>query len=602
MPINDAPRIAPRAPLRTPSNTRVPVARARRNSATAAGVQAPSAVEVERDYLRTGQVWQRTLAVTGYPREVSHGWLAPMLRAAGELDMALHIRPMAPQLAADRLRRQRARLESSRRIDAERGRLRDPALDAAAQDADELASALARGESRLFRAGLYLSVTAESRDELEHRCERVKALCASMLLHVVPATFRPLDGWLSTLPLACDRLGLRRAFDTKALAAAFPFASADPPLESSGVLYGVTDSGAPVLVDRFARTNFNSIGLAYSGAGKSYWAKLGALRLLYQGVQVFIIDPEDEYRALCQAVGGAYLPLTSIALNALELSGEDDDERGGLDERILFLADLLELLAGGMNASELAVLDRAARAAYQSVGITSDPATHRRPAPLLADLARAMTDDGDTGRRLAERLSPYVTGSHSSLFSRPTSVRPDGHLVCFSLRGLPERMRAPALMLALDAIWRSLEGPLRRRTVVVDEAWDVMRETSNGRHEAPGARFLFTLAKKARKRWTGLTTLTQDPGDLLDSPLGQAVVNNACEHFLMRQSAQAIERVGDAFALTAGERRYLLTCPVGHGLLLANEQGQRIPLAVKASHAEHKVVTSNPAEIARAGE
>ena len=561
---------------------------------------APAAVEVERDWLRTGDVWQRTLTVVGYPREVGRGWLAPLLRAAGELDLALHIEPIAPALAADRLRRQRARLESSRRIDADRGRLTDPVLAAAVEDADELAGALARGESRLFRSGVYLSVSAGSREELEHRTERVKALCASMLLHVVPATFRALDGWLSTLPLGADRLGLRRTFDTAALSAGFPFASADPPLED-GVLYGLTDSGAPVLVDRFARTNFNTVTLAYSGAGKSYKAKLEALRLLYRGVQVFILDPEDEYHALCEAVGGAYLPLTgarAVALNALDLPEvADEDEGRALDERILFLADLIELLVGGLDGGELAVLDRSARAAYDTAGITSDPATHRRPAPLLADLVRALQDESETGRRLAERLSPYATGSHSSLFDRPTSVKPDSHLVCFSLRGLPERMRAPALMLALDAIWRSLEGPLRRRVVLVDEAWDLMRETPSAAREAPGARFLYRLAKKARKRWTGLTTITQDPGDLLDSPLGQAVVNNACEHFLLRQSPQAIERVGQAFGLTKGERRYLLTCPVGHGLLIAAEQ--RIPLAVKASPDEHELVTSDPAELAR---
>ncbi len=561
---------------------------------------APSAVQIERDCLRTGSVWQRALAVTGYPREVDQGWLAPLLQAAGELDLTLHIGPIPPALAADRLRRQRARLESSRRIDADRGRLSDPTLAAAAEDAEELASALARGESRLFRSALYLSITAPSREELQERTERAKALCASMLLHVVPATFRAWEGWLSTLPIGSDRLRLRRTFDTPALAAGFPFASADPPLED-GVLYGLTQSGAPVLVDRFAHTNFNSVVLAYSGAGKSYKAKLEALRLLYRGVQVFILDPEDEYHALCEAVGGAYLPLTgpnAVALNPLDLPATSEESRA-LDERILFLADLIELLAGGLDGGELAVLDRSARAAYHAAGITTDPATHRRPAPLLADLVRALEAESDTGKRVAERLSPYATGSHSSLFDRPTSVQPDSHLVCFSLRELPERMRAPALMLTLDAIWRSLEGPLRRRVVLVDEAWDLMRETPSARREAPGARFLFRLAKKARKRWTGLTTITQDPGDLLDSPLGQAVVNNACEHFLLRQSPQAIDRVGKAFALSAGERSHLLTCPAGHGLLLTGEQ--RIPLAVKASPAEHELITSDPAELAEAG-
>lgn len=570
----------------------------RRAGADESTLLAPGAVELERDRLCAGERWQRTLAVVGYPREVSRGWLDPLLRAAGELDLTLHIAPTPPQVAADRLRRQRARLESSRRLDADRGRLADPVLDAAAEDAQELASRLARGESRLFRSGLHLSITASSRQELEERTERARALCASLLLHTVPATFRPLDGWLSTLPLGIDRLRLARTFDTSSLAACYPFASSDPPLEQGGVLYGVSDSGAPVITDRFARANFNSVVLAYSGAGKSYAAKLEALRLLYQGVQVFILDPEDEYRTLCEATGGSYLPLTgphAVAINPLDLP--DSGQARALDERILFLADLVELLAGGLAAGELAVLDRAARASYHAAGITADPSTHRRPAPLLADLVHALSEESDTGKGLAERLSPYAAGSHSSLFDRPTSARPASHLVCLSLRGLPERMRAAALMLTLDAIWRSLEGPLRRRIVLVDEAWDLMREVPGTRREAPGARFLFRLAKAARKRWTGLTTLTQDPGDLLDSPLGQAVVNNATQRLLLRQSPQAIDRVGEAFGLTPGERRYLLTCPTGHGLLLTGED--RIPLQVKASPAEHELITTDPAELAK---
>jgi type IV secretory pathway VirB4 component len=279
------------------------------------------------------------------------------------------------------LRRQRARLESSRRIDAQRGGLGDPTIDAAAQDADELAGRLARGESRMFRSGLYLSVQAESRQELDERSERVRTLCASLLLHVVPATFRALEGWTTTLPLGLDGLRLRRAFDTEALAAAFPFAATDPPLDEHGVLYGVSDAGAPVLVDRFARENFNAVLLARSGAGKSYLAKLEALRLLYRGVQVFVIDPEDEYRRLCDAVGGAYRSLIGpepATLNPLDLPAGGHART--LDERILFLAELTELLLGdGLSGRELAALDRAARATYAQAGITSDPQTHHRP-------------------------------------------------------------------------------------------------------------------------------------------------------------------------------------------------------------------------------
>jgi type IV secretory pathway VirB4 component len=553
----------------------------------------PPAVELVHDHLRAGETWQRTFAVIGYPREVARGWLAPLLQAAGELDLSLHVDPLSPHLAADRLRRQRARLESSRRIDQQKGRLPDPTVEAAAEDADELAARLARGESKLYRSGLYLSVRADSKRELDERCQRVRTLCASLLLHVVPATFRPLEGWQTTLPLGLDRLRLRRAFDTDALAAGFPFAALDPPLDPDGVLYGITDSGAPVLVDRFARESYNAVLLARTGAGKSYLAKLEALRLLCRGVQVFVIDPEDEYRRLCDAVGGAYLSLSGpepATLNPLDLP-RDGHERT-LDERILFLAELVELLTEGLAGRELAALDRAARSCYEQAGITRDPATHQRPAPLLRDLVLALEAEGATGQSLAEQLAPYATASHSSLFDRPTSARPDCHLVCFSLRGLPERLKTPALLLCLDAVWRSLEGPLRRRCVVVDEAWILMREPA-------GARFLFRLAKSARKRWCGLTAITQDAGDLLSTDLGQSVVSNAATQLLLRQSPQAIERVGEAFKLTTGERRYLAACPTGSGLLLTGDQ--RIPLKVVASSEEHSLVTTDPAELAAEG-
>jgi type IV secretory pathway VirB4 component len=568
--------------------SRMPLTR----SEASGSLAGPSALELERDCVRVGNRWQRTFAVIGYPREVTRGWLAPLLRAAGELDLTLHVEPVPPAVAAINLQRQRARLESSRRIEHDRGRLADPTIAAAAEDADELASRLARGESRLFRNGLYLSVSAEHRDELDARSERVRGLCASLMLHAVPATFRPLDGWVSSLPLGMDRLRLRRAWDTEALAAAFPWASIDPPIEDDGVLLGVTDSGAPVIADRFARENYNAVILGRSGAGKSFLAKVETLRLLYRGVQTWILDPEEEYRRLCEEVGGAYLPLTgpdAVALNPLDLVG-GGGEAGALDERILFLAELVELLAGGLVGGELAALDRAARNCYAAAGITADPETHHRTAPLLRDLVAALAEEGTTGTSLAERLSPYATGSHSSLFNRPTSSRPDGHLICFSLRGLPERLKAPALLLALDAMWRSLDGPLRRRAVLVDEAWLLMREPA-------GARFLFRLAKSARKRWCGLTTATQDGDDLLGSELGKAVVSNAATHVLLRQPPQTIDQIGEAFQLSAGERRHLLTCPTGHGMLVTGDQ--RIPLRVVASAEEQALVTTDPAELAR---
>jgi type IV secretory pathway VirB4 component len=535
----------------------------------------PAALELRQDRIRVGERWQRTFAINGYAREVGYGWLAPLLRALPELELALHVEPFPAELAAQRLRKQRARFESTRRIEAERGALADLGVAAAADDAAELARRLARAESRLFRTGLYLSIGAPTEQELEQASARVHAFCAASLLSCVPATFRSLDGWLSTLPLGIDRLRVRRTFDSEALAASFPFAAAEP----------------PVVFDRYACDNYNSVVLARSGAGKSYLAKLEALRLLYQGVQVFVVDPEDEYRRLCDAVGGAYLPLAgpdAVTLNPLDLPPGRD---GALTDRIVFLTELVELLAGGLTGAELAALDRAARACYAAAGITDTPDSHARPAPLLRDLHAELEQQGAEGRRLAERISPYTTGSLSQLFAQPTTVRPTGELVCFSLRGLSERLKPVALLLCLDTIWRSLDDAARRRCVLVDEAWLLMREPA-------GASFLYRLAKSARKRWCGLTTITQDAGDLLATELGQAIVANAASHVLLRQAPQTIDRVADAFRLTDGERRYLLSCPRGHGLFVVGDD--RFPLQIVAAPAEHALATSDPVELVAA--
>lgn len=545
------------------------------------GLLGPAALDLRADRVRAGNRWQQTLAISGYPREVGYGWLAPLLRAMPQLELTLHVDPFPAELAAQRLRKQRARFESTRRLESERGTLADLGVAAAADDAEDLATRLARGESRLYRAGIYLSISANTEDELQRASEQVQALCAAQLLSCTPTSFRPLDGWLSTLPLGLDRLKLRRTFDSDALAASFAFAAAEPPLERHGCFYGLADSGAPVVFDRFARDNYNSVVLARSGAGKSYLAKLEALRLLYQGVQVFVVDPEDEYRRLCQHVGGAYLPLAgpdAVSLNPLDL------DHGGIADRVVFLTELVELLAGGLTGAELAALDRAARACSAA---TSDTGA----APLLRDLVATLAGDGREARRLAERLSPYSDGALSHLFNGQTSVRPEGQLVCFSLRGLSERLKPVALLLCLDAIWRALDGPARKRCVLVDEAWLLMREPA-------GASFLYRLAKSARKRWCGLTTITQDAGDLLASELGQALVANAASHILLRQAPQTIDRLAEAYRLTDGEQRYLLTCPRGHGLFVAGDD--RFPLRILASPHEHQLATSDPAELAAA--
>ncbi len=534
-------------------------------------------------------MWCGTLIVTGYPREVASGWLEPLVTHPAAADVAVHVEPVAAAVAAAGLRRQLARLESTRRVDAERERLGDVEVEAAAEDARELARRLARGEGRLFRVGVYVTVRGRDLVELEEQTDSVRALLGSLLLDAYPASYRSLQGWITSLPLGVDTLKVRRTLDTTALAAAFPFASAELTATGpDGVLYGRNlRSHGLVVWDRFALENHNAVILAKSGAGKSYLAKLEALRSLYRGIDLLIVDPDGEYRRMTDAAGGAYLALgaAGVRLNPLDLADEPD----AFTRRALFLHTLVEMLAGqALPGEERAALDRTVVASYQQAGITSDPRTHRRPAPLLRDLVAALHGDKDAAaQRLAARLAPYTTGSWRGLFDGPTTTRPEGHLVVFGLRDLPEELTAVGTMLALDAIWRQVADPWRRRRrlVLVDEAWRLMRDPA-------GARFLRRLAKSARKHWCGLTVVTQDVGDLLDSELGKAVVANAATQILLGQAPQAILALADAFRLSEGERAFLLGARTGEGILAAG--AERVAFQPVASPTEHRLVTTSP--------
>lgn len=549
----------------------------------------PDAVEIHAASLCTGSRHVRTFAVTGYPRDVGPGWLEPLLTAEGTFDVALYVEPVSQPVAAERLRRQRARLESGRRLAVDRGRLADPEVEIAAEDAQDLARRVARGEGKLFRVGLYITVSADDVEELEAECARLRSLSASLLLTVHPTTFRALQGWISTLPLGIDWLRMHRTFDTQALAASFPFVAAGPPSSCDGVFYGISTGGGAVVWDRFAQPNYNSVILARSGAGKSYLAKLEALRSLYRGIEVLVVDPENEYERLAQAVGGTYIRLGApgVRINPFDLGDAPD----AYTRRALFIHTVVSTLLGAaLDGAARAAVDRAVVAAYAARGITSDPRTFRRPAPKLADLVLALGDDA-SAQQLHDELAPFVTGSYRGLFDGPTTATPTAHLVVFSLRDLPEELKPAGLLLALDVIWRRVSEPAQacRRLVVVDEAWQLMRQPE-------GARFLFRLAKSARRHWCGLTVVTQDAGDLLGSELGLAVVSNAATQILLRQAPQAINAIGTAFRLSEGERALLLTAQRGEALLAAGQN--RVAFRALASPEEHRLITSDPSDLA----
>ena len=551
----------------------------------------------------------QTLIVTGYPREVAVGWAEPLLAYPGQLDIAFHLAPIPAPRAATQLRKRRARLESAHRTSTGQGRVEDPHQLTAAADAAEIADRIATGQSRLFRVAVYITVHALTLEHLEAELQQVKALCDSLLLDAVPSTFRALAGWISTLPLGSDLLGMGRSMDTDAVATTLPFTSPElvADLGETTVVYGTnTHSSGLVAWDRFCGDldNHNSVILARSGAGKSYLAKLELLRALLVGVEVAVIDPEGEYLRLAEAVGGTTISLGTQdgRLNpfALPIPGEGEDGNS-FTSRALFLHTLIGAMVGELSPTEKSVLDRAIVTAYAQAGITRDPTTWGRDAPVLADLAHALeelaTDPGigETPARaaqdLSERLEPFVHGSHASLFEGASTAQVGGHLTVVSLKDLPEEVRPVGVLLALDAIWRNVTspGPARPRMVVVDEAWLLLQDPA-------AARYLARWSKAGRKHWMGLTLVTQDVGDVLSTELGRVVIANSATQVLFKQAPQTLDAVAEAFHLSAGETHLVGTAPRGSALLVAGHQ--RVGFHPLASAHEHALITSDPAELA----
>lgn len=552
----------------------------------------PDSTRKFRNRIRAGSFFCQTLYAKHLPSHVEPGCLDPIYCHPGEIDVALHVVPVVNQVAVERLRKQRGRHQSTVQANEARGRLTDPEVEAAARSAGDLMASIASGEGRLFHAGLYVTAKALTHEDLDEEIAKLIAVSAALGVDVRPIDFLEDRPWRSTLPLATDLIGRKQVFDTRSLAALFPFATSDI-TGSGGVLYGRNSAtGGVVVLDRFALDNYNQVVLAHSGKGKSYFAKLQLLRSLYQGVEVLVVDPENEYGRLAQAVGGSSIRLSADGdrLNPLDLAHAGDPD--ALIQQSLFVHALLECLLEKIPQVHRATLDRAIVAAYSAAGITADPRTHARPAPLLADVVESLRANG--GDSLARRLEPYVAGSYRVIFDGPSTTKPDGHLVVFSLRDLPEELKPAATMMVLDSIWRRVaRGERKRRLVVIDEAWLLLKSEA-------GARFLERLARSARKYWCGLTTITQDVRDALSTDIGRTVVTNAASQVLFGQHPQGLDALAEAFSLSQGEKSYLASCPAGKGLICVGSE--RAMLEVLSSESEHRLVTSNPAEAEGTGE
>jgi conjugal transfer ATP-binding protein TraC len=572
---------------------------------------APSSLEFNSSYFQLGTRYARTYYVYGYPRQVYTGWLSSMINLDEVLDLSIIIQPVKSEVVLDNLRKKVSQLEAGIQIDAEKGRVRDPGKQAAILDAEEMRDKLQVGEERFFRFGLYFTIYGNSQEELDFISRKVESLLGQQLVYSKPASAQQEQGLNSVVPQFYDQLQIYRNMNTGAISTTFPFTSADL-TQDKGILYGINmhNSGL-VIFDRFSLENGNSVVFAKSGAGKSFTVKLEALRSMMFGTEVFIVDPENEYQKMCDAVGGSYVRLSlnsTTRINPFDLPQVVDAEEAdnALRSNLITMHGLLRLMMGGaqvqmqggnnvmtpaLSPSEEANLDAALIETYAKAGITNDPLTHGSVPPTINDLYDTLLHMGGTGPQLAQRLRKYTSGTFAGIFSQQSNVNVNNSMVVFNIRDLEDELRPVAMYIVLNYIWNKTKSDKKRRLLVVDEAWQLMKYEDS-------ANFLFSLAKRARKYNLGLTTISQDVEDFMASRMGRAIVANASMQFLLKQSPTAVDVLSDVFKLTSEEKKRLSQFPVGQGLFFAGQN--HVHIQVIASPTESSLISTNPVPVGQA--
>lgn len=562
----------------------------------------PASIEIHSSYFRLGTKYGRTLYIYGYPRELITGWLSPIINIDEVLDVSMFIYPVETAVIMKNLKRKVTQLEASLAINAEKGRVRDPELEAAISDAEDLRNQLQLGAEKFFRFGLYLTLWADSLDELNFVQHKIETIFGQQMVFSKVASSQQEQGMNSCMPQCTDQLQIRRNMNTGAISTSFPFTSADLTQEK-GILYGVNmHNNGLVIFDRFSLENANLVVFAKSGAGKSFTVKLEALRSLMIGTEVIIIDPENEYQKLCDAVGGSYVRLSlnsDVRINPFDLPKivDAEDANGALSANSVTLHGLFRLMLGGnqissngqmvpaLSPNEEADLDQAIIDTYARAGITSDPLTHQSTPPTINQLYDTLLHMGGTGPQLASRLRKYTTGTFAGIFSQQSNIDINNQMVVFNIRDLEDELRPVAMYIVLSHIWNIIRAEQKRRLLLVDEAWQLMKYEDS-------ASFLFSLAKRARKYNLGLTTITQDVEDFMSSKMGRAIVANSSMQLLLKQSSSAVDVLSDVFKLTEEEKKRLANFPIGQGLFFAGSN--HIHIQIIASETEEKLITTNP--------
>ena len=555
-------------------------------------ILAPSAVNVSSNYIQVGDRFSRTIFISNYPRFLNSGWFSNVINLDQELNIAFHIHPEDTAAILKKLRDRLARLQAQAIEEQEKGRVRDPVLETAIADIEDLRDKLQLGTDRFFRFGLYVTILGKDLKELDEVEKKIRNSMEAQLISVRPATFRMKEGFTSTLPLGKDELGILSPLNTEPISSSFPFVSYDM-TQDQGILYGINlHNNSLILFDRFSLENANEVVFGTSGGGKSYAVKLEILRSILFGTQIFVIDPEHEYKHVAETLGGSFIKISIASethINPFDLPSPREDERleDVFRSHILDLTGLMRVMLGQLSAEEESVLDEALIQTYAIKDIYPDRDFSGKEPPLMGDFQNVL-ENMEGAQSLVIRIKKYTEGTFSGFLNRPTNVTLDNQLVVFSIRDMEDELKPIAMYLVLNFIWTRVRKELRKRILVVDEAWWLLKNEA-------GANFLLNTAKRARKYFLGLTTISQDVPDFINSPYGKPIITNSAIQILLKQAPSSIDAVAKTFNLTEAEKQLLLESGVGEGLFFAGLKHAAIK--VIASYTEDQIVTTNPQQI-----
>ncbi len=553
---------------------------------------APAAMEVNPRYIKLGDKFVSTIFVLTYPRYLSVGWFAPVINLNEMLDIGMYFYPVNTEVVLKQLKKRVGNLEAELYANIEKGAPRDPILETALRDMERLRDDLTQGIEKFFQFALYVTLYAQTEDELDKLIKDVESTFGSKLIYTKQVFYQAEQGFNSTLPLMNDEIEIPFNMNSSPVASSFPFISAEL-TSDEGVLYGINrHNNSLIIFDRFSLQNANSVVFATSGAGKSYAIKLEVLRSLMFGTEVIIIDPEMEYNHLSDAVGGTYINISlssEAKINPFDLPRAigDATTEDVIRSAVIVLKGLLRIMLGDFTYQEDSIMDQALLETYAKKDITPDADLSKIEPPILSDLKEILEGIEGSGD-LPTRLEKFTDGTFSGLLNAPTNVDLKNQLVTFSVRDLEDELRPVAIYTIVNYIWNVVRSERKRRILVIDEAWWLMQNEDS-------AKFIFALAKRARKYYLGVTTITQDVNDFLNNDYGRAIVTNSAMQLLLKQTTAAVDRIADVFQLTEGEKFLLLEAGPGEGIFFAGQKHAAIK--VVASYSEHQLVTTDPRQL-----